>query len=94
MLHRDGSQSVVSLTPLAKDATDFQTSPTSGKRYAGKWTVEIPSLKTRVTVTATPTLQEFGPFGPHDETASTVTGTYQGEPITGKAYVEQWGDWK
>jgi predicted secreted hydrolase len=64
VLHRDGSESVVSITPLAKDATGFQTSPTSGQRYAGKWTVEIPSLKTRLTVTATPTLQEFGPFRP------------------------------
>lgn len=43
-LHPDGSESVVSVDPLAKHATDFATSPTTGQRYAGKWTVEIPGL--------------------------------------------------
>jgi predicted secreted hydrolase len=98
VLHRDGSESIVSVTPLAKDATDFQTSPTTGQRYAGKWTVQIPSLKARLTVTATPTLQEIqagAPFSPGiNEAASTVTGTYQGEPVNGKVYVEQFGIWK
>src|SRR5207302_7197825 len=31
-LHRDGSESVVSVDPLAEHATDFQTSPTTGQR--------------------------------------------------------------
>ena len=29
-----------------------------------------------------------------NEAASTVTGTYQGKPTTGQAYVEQLGIWK
>jgi hypothetical protein len=74
------------------------TSPTTGQRYAGKWTVEIPSLKTRLTVNATPTLQEIqarAPFSPGiNEAASTVTGAYQGKRTTGQAYVEQFGIWK
>jgi predicted secreted hydrolase len=98
VLHRDGSQSIVSVSPLAKDATDFATSPTTGQRYAGQWTVEIPGLDTRLTVTATPTLQEIqahDPFSPGiNEAASTVTGSYQGQPVTGRAYVEQMGNWK
>ncbi len=98
VLHRDGSESIVSVSPLAKDATDFATSPTTGQRYAGQWTVEIPGLDTRLTVTATPTLQEIqahDPFSPGiNEAASTVTGSYQGQPITGQAYVEQMGNWK
>jgi predicted secreted hydrolase len=98
VLHRDGSETIVSVTPLAKHATDFATSPTTSQRYAGKWTVEIPSLDTRLTVTATPTLQEIqarAPFSPGiNEAASTVTGTYQGRPTTGLAYVEQFGIWK
>jgi predicted secreted hydrolase len=98
VLHRDGSESLVSVAPLAKRATDFATSPTTGQRYPGKWTVEIPSLKTRLTVTATPTLQEIQakmPVSPGiNEAASTVTGTYQGKPTTGQAYVEQLGIWK
>ncbi len=98
VLHRDGSESIVSVDPLATDATNFATSPTTGQRYAGKWTVEIPSLNTRLTVTAKPTLQEIqagAPFSPGiNEAASTVTGIYQGRPITGLAYVEQFGIWK
>ena len=98
MLHRDGSESVVPVTPLAADATDFRTSPTTGQRYAGKWTVEIPSLNTRLTVTATPTLQEIqahAPFSPGiNEAASIVAGSYEGQPVAGNAYVEQLGIWK
>jgi predicted secreted hydrolase len=98
LLHRDGSESLASVSPVAKHATHFATSRTTGQRYAGKWTVEIPSLKTRLTVTATPTLQEIqakAPFSPGiNEAASTVTGTYQGKRTTGHAYVEQFGIWK
>jgi hypothetical protein len=98
VLHRDGSESVVSVVSLAPHATDFATSPTTGQRYAGKWTVGIPSLRTTLTVTATPTLQEIqakAPFTPGiDEAASTVTGLDQGRPVTGQAYVEQFGVWR
>jgi predicted secreted hydrolase len=98
VLHRDGSESLASVSPVAKHATHFATSPTTGQRYAGKWTVEIPSLKTRLTVTATPTLQEIqakAPFSPGiNEAASTVTGVYQGNRTTGQAFVEQFGIWK
>src|SRR5260370_34383391 len=64
VLHRDGSQSIVSVSPLAKDATDFETSPTTGQRYAGQWTVEIPNLDTTLTVTAMATLQEIQAHDP------------------------------
>ncbi len=98
VLHRDGSESVVSLTPLAADASDFQTSPTTGQRYAGKWIVQIPGLKITLTVTARPTLQEIqaqlATTPGINEAASTVAGIYQGKPITGKAYVEQLGMWR
>jgi predicted secreted hydrolase len=100
VLHSDGSESVVSVEPLAPDATHFATSPTTGQRYAGKWTVRVPSLHTTLTVTASPTLQEIssqsgGSVSPGiNESASSVVGTYQGRPVTGKAYVEQFGLWK
>lgn len=97
VLHPDGSESVVPVEPLAAGATDFQTSSTTGQRYAGKWTVDIPSLHSKLTVTASPVLQEIRagvPFAPGiDEAAANVTGTYEGQPVTGKAYVEQFGHW-
>jgi predicted secreted hydrolase len=98
VLSPDGSERVVSVEPLAGSATDFQTSPTTGQRYAGKWTVEIPALQAELTVTAQPVLQEIQagvPFSPGiDEAASTVAGTYLDRPVTGQAYVEQLGIWK
>lgn len=98
VLNPDGSESVVSVNPLAPGASDFQTSPATGQRYAGKWTVEIPSLHARLTVTARPVLQEIqngAPFSPGiNEADSSVTGTYLGHRVTGLAYVEQFGIWK
>jgi predicted secreted hydrolase len=99
VLHRDGSESVVSVEPLAPDATGFRTSPATGQRYAGQWIVRIPSLHATLTVKARPTLQEIviagsGPSSGTNEAAASVAGTYQGKPITGKAYVEQFGSWR
>ena len=93
VLNPDGSEDDVAVTPLAQDAGDFQTSTMSGQRYAGTWVVDIPSLHTRLKVTATPVLQEF-PNGGFDEAESTVSGTFQGKPVTGSARVEQVGVWK
>jgi predicted secreted hydrolase len=98
VLHRDGSHRLVTVEPLAKHATDFQTSPVTGQRYAGKWTVEIPSLHTTLTVTARPVLQELHAEESFTQgvnnAAAAVRGTYQGRPVTGKAYVEQLGAWR
>jgi predicted secreted hydrolase len=98
VLNPDGSEQVVSVDPLAPDATDFQTSSTTGQRYAGKWTVEIPSLNAKLVVSATPVLQEIDaglPFSPGiNEAAAEVTGTYGGRRVNGHAYVEQFGHWK
>ena len=98
VLSPDGTHRVVSVDPLAPQATRFETSPTTGQRYAGKWTVTIPALNTRLVVTARPVLQEIQanqPFTPGiNEADSSVRGTYQGRPVTGDAYVEQFGIWK
>ena len=97
VLSPDGTHRVVSIQPLAPQAGHFETSPTTGQRYAGEWTVTIPSLNTTLVVTAKPVLQEIQsgqPFTPGiDEADSSVRGTYQGRPVTGEAYVEQFGRW-
>ncbi|MEU9330808.1 lipocalin family protein [Streptomyces canus] len=89
---------MVSVEPLAKHATNFETSPTTGQRYAGKWTVKIPSLRTTLDVTAAPVLQEVPshfPWSPGiNEATASIRGTYEGRPVTGDAYVEQFGHWK
>ena len=97
VLSANGSERVVSVNPVAPNATDFQTSPVTRQRYAGKWTVEIPALQAKLTVTAKPVLQEIdagAPFTPGiNEADSTVSGTYLGRPVAGQAYVEQFGIW-
>jgi predicted secreted hydrolase len=98
VLSPDGSERVVSVKPLAAHATHFRTSHVTGQRYAGRWTVEIPTLQAKLTVTAKPVLQEINagaPFSPGiNEAASTVAGTYLGRPVKGQAYVEQFGRWR
>ena len=98
VLSPDGTHRVVSVNPLAPQATHFETSPTTAQRYAGKWTVTIPTLNTELVVTASPVLQEIQanqPFTPGiNEADSSVRGTYEGRPVTGEAYVEQFGVWK
>lgn len=97
VLDPDGTHRIVSVEPLAPHATNFETSPETGQRYAGKWTVKIPSLRTTLTVTAEPVLQEIPtrlPWAPGlNEAVASVHGTYQGRPVTGDALVEQMGHW-
>jgi hypothetical protein len=56
--------------------------------------VDIPSLGAHLKVVASPRLQEIQDLGGIFEGDSDVTGSYQGSPIVGKAYVEQLGDWQ
>jgi predicted secreted hydrolase len=98
VLYADGSERVVSVDPLANDASHFRTSPTTSQRYAGAWIVEVPSLHLKLTVTAKPVLQEIqvgAPFTPGiNEADSRATGTDQGKAVSGEVYVEQFGIWK
>lgn len=98
VLQPDGTHQIVTVRPLAPHATDFQTSPLTGQRYAGKWLVEIPALHTSLTVTARPVLQELHAEASFTQgvnnSAATVRGTDHGHPVTGKAYVEQLGTWR
>ena len=97
VLKPDGSHRLVSVNPLAPQARHFETSPTTGQRYAGKWTVTIPSLKAKLVVTAKPVLQEIQAnraFTPGiNEASASVRGTYEGRTVKGDAYVEQLGHW-
>jgi predicted secreted hydrolase len=97
VLGPDGSERVVSVSPLAPGATDYQTSPATGQRYAGKWIVRIPSLHAVLTVTASPVLQEIQsgpPAGGTNDADASVRGTYLGRDVSGRAYVQQSGIWK
>jgi predicted secreted hydrolase len=94
VLHPDGSEQIVAVDPLAPGTSGFVTSPTTGQRYGSCWQVDIPSLGAHLKVVASPRLQEIQDLGGIFEGDSDVTGSYQGSPIVGKAYVEQLGDWQ
>ncbi len=94
VLHPDGTEEIVAVNPLADTTSGFWTSPTTGKRYPTRWTVNIPALDANLTVIAQPQGQEIQAYGGIYEGASSVTGHYRGKPVTGQAYVEQLGNWR
>jgi predicted secreted hydrolase len=93
VLEPDGTEHIVAVEPLASRTSGFVTSPTTGQRYGSRWRVVIPALRTSLTVRAVPALQEIQADGGIYEGDSTVTGYYEGRPVTGHAYTEQLGDW-
>jgi predicted secreted hydrolase len=94
VLHPDGTHEIVAVNPLADTTSGFWTSPTTGKRYGTRWTVTIPALGAGLTVVVQPQAQEVQAFGGIYEGAGSVTGRYDGKPVTGQVYVEQFGNWR
>lgn len=94
VLRPDGTHEIVAVNPVADTTSGFWTSPTTGKRYGTRWTVNIPALDASLTVVAQPQGQEIQASGGVYEGASSVTGRYRGKPVTGRAYVEQYGNWR
>ena len=87
VLHPDGSQTIVEVTPVAEGASDVWTSPATGNHYPTHWAITIPSLNASLSVTAVTEEQEFlAP--PRYEGSATVSGVYQGNDVTGYTYVE------
>nr|WP_051367235.1 lipocalin-like domain-containing protein [Hamadaea tsunoensis] len=94
VLHPDGTHEIVAVKPLADTTSAFWTSPTTGKRYGTRWTVNIPGLQASLTIVVEPQGQEVQAFGGVYEGAGSVTGRYRGKPISGQIYVEQLGNWR
>jgi hypothetical protein len=95
VLHRDGSYELAAVRPLADGVDRTWTSPHTGKTYSTRWHVEIPSLKASLTVRVNgPDDQEAvnGVSGVY-EAPAVFSGTYEGQKVTGKNFVEQVGAW-
>lgn len=96
LMHPDGSYELAEVEPLAEGVDRTWTSPHTGKTYATRWHVKIPSLKTKLTIsTLGPDEQEsgHGDDGVYEVPAAYV-GTYGGRRVTGKTYTEQAGAWR
>jgi hypothetical protein len=66
------------------------TSPDSGIVYFMELVVAIPSVAATLTVTSLIEAQEFySPTGSVYEGVASVTGTFQGQPVSGTAWNEQ-----
>ena len=91
-----GKEDIVAVTPLAATTSGFVTSSATRQRYGSRWQVNIPELHTSLTVRAFPALQEIGisTIAAANEAASTVTGRYEGVPVTGQAEAEQLGNFQ
>jgi len=94
-VHPDGTHIVV--TPIDPvQAGEYWTSPASGHRYPTRCAFRVPQIGTELTiqvpykqqeiVSAVDILTKF-------EGTATVTGTYQGQQVTGYGYLELVGNW-
>ncbi|MFJ6571137.1 lipocalin-like domain-containing protein [Streptomyces sp. NPDC091292] len=94
-VHPDGTH-VVAPTMLPVEATDHWTSPVTGRSYPTRCVVRAPQIDTQLIIEVPYKEQEIVSKEPSltkFEGAATVTGTYQGQQVTGHAYLELVGDW-
>lgn len=90
----DGTEKIVAVDPLKPTTSGLVTSPSTGQQYGSRWGVRIPALAATLQVSASPRLQEIQDDGGIYEGDSAITGSFEGSPVTGQAYVEQLGDWQ
>lgn len=97
VLHQDGSQSVVTVTNLVEDASEYWKSDVSGQNYPTKFVVRIPDYDAVLEVTSVKKEQEMTseiPMMNKYEGASVVKGIYKGKEVSGYAYIEMLGTWE
>ncbi len=95
VLHTDGSQEVVEVTPFSKYPAKRWLSPASGQNYPIEYTINIPKLNANLSVTPYPVEQEIASDHISKyEAASQIKGIYQGKPEEGFCYVELVGGFK
>ena len=87
----DGTQHAVPISAFTVTATDEWTSPRTGIVYPSGWQVELPQAGLALTVTPLVRDQEMNVSYLYWEGAVAVTGTEQGQPVTGRGYVELTG---
>ena len=94
ILHPDGTHELVPVTPLADSAERFHESSENAFAFPTKWTVSIASRDARLEVVTTSVDQEIPGLGASIyEGAATFTGTYLGQVVHDRTYVERLGNW-
>lgn len=95
VLHADGTNKVVDVTPFTQFKAKKWYSQASGQNYPIEFTVEIKDLDAKLYVAPYPVeLEIVSEHISKYEAASQVKGTYLGKPATGFCYVELVGGFK
>lgn len=92
----DGTHLVTEVEPFAEGASEIWTSPESGNTYPTRWQLSIPALDAALTVDVTGNRHQeivIHGDGRYEATAA-FSGTYQGANVSGKSYVEMFGEWQ
>jgi predicted secreted hydrolase len=88
LVNPDGSTVNLPSSAIADKATGSWFSWRTLRTYSSGWTVTIPGGQLNVTPRVKDQEMYLPPLPTYWEGASTVSGTYNGAPITGKAYTE------
>ena len=83
--HPDGSHTIASVVPVARDAADFWTSE-SGNNYPRTWTVRIPKMDATLAVTNTQLYEILG--GNFYTGILDITGSYQRKPVVAYGFTD------
>ncbi len=87
----DGRQQLVTHDDFTVTATGEWTSPRTGIAYPSGWQVSLPAYALDLTLTPLIPDQEMDVSFVYWEGAIAVAGAMQGEPVTGRGYVELTG---
>ena len=87
----DGRQLAITSDELELTPTGSWTSPDTGIEYPSGWRVAIPQHKIELTIEPLIDDQEMDVAFTYYEGATTVRGSMQGQPVTGRGYVELTG---
>lgn len=90
-IQEDGSVTVLELDDFEAEPLETWTSPTTGSVYPVKWQLRLPEQGLDLTITPLIPNQELNVSVVYWEGAVLVEGTRNGQPISGRGYVELTG---
>ena len=86
-----GTKDDFTLEGMVATPTEMWSSPRSGGRYPVRWQINLPDPGLELTIDAAMPDQELDVGVPYWEGAILVQGTADGQPITGRGYLEMTG---
>ena len=87
----DGRQASIGSADFTLEPTGQWTSPTTNITYPSGWKIALPALDIALTVQPLIADQEMDVSFVYWEGAVSVTGQWQGKPVSGRGYVELTG---